>query len=81
MEFEDLQKLWLAGNQEAVYVINEQALHHRISARKRKALHIAHVSELLTVVVNVAAGVFVSVVSYQGSRHNIFLYLMAGWMF
>lgn len=80
MEFEDLQKIWLAGNQEAVYVINEKALHHRITAKKHKALHIANVSELLTVVVNIAAGIFVATVSYWSGRNNIFLYLMAGWM-
>lgn len=80
MEFEDLQKIWLAGNQEAVYVINEKALHHRITARKHKALHIANVSELLTVVVNIAAGIFVAGMTYRSGRNNVFLYVMAGWL-
>ncbi len=80
MEFEDLQKIWLAGNQEAVYVINEKALHHRITARKHKALHIANVSELLSVVANIAAGVFVAGMTYRSGHNNVFLYVMAGWL-
>lgn len=80
MEFEELQKIWLASNQEAVYVINEEALHHRITARKHKALHIANVSELLIVVVNIAAGIFVATMTYRSGRNNIFMYLMAGWL-
>ncbi|MBO9658972.1 MAG: hypothetical protein J7527_09110 [Chitinophagaceae bacterium] len=81
MEFEELQKIWLAGNQEAVYVINEQALHHRITAKRHKVLHIANVSELLLVVVNIAAGIFVLTTTYFSPHSNVFLYLMAGWMF
>lgn len=81
MEFEELQKIWIAGNQEAVYVINEQALHNRIIAKKNTSLHIANISELLLIIVNFSAGGFVFGVSYWNNNSNVFMYIMAVWMF
>lgn len=80
MDFEELQKVWMADSQEAIYVINEKALHTRVTAKKNTALHIAHVSELLLIIGNVSAGIFVAGVSYWNNNRNIFIYIMAAWM-
>jgi hypothetical protein len=79
MEFEELQKVWLAEKQETVYAIDEKALHNRVSSKKNTILHIANVSELLLIIVNFCAGGFILCVSIRASG-NIFLGIMAVWM-
>jgi hypothetical protein len=81
MDFEELQKVWMADSQETVYVINEKALHDLVTAKKNTALRIANISELLFIVGNFCAGVFVAGVSYWNKISNIFVYFMAVWMF
>lgn len=68
-------------NKEMLYVINEKAMHNRILSKKRSAGHIANVSELLLIVVNMATGIFILGTLLFKSRDNISLYLLAGWAF
>src|SRR4051794_28721596 len=42
MEFEEMQKIWSMQNNEALYVINEKALHNRILSKKKSASHIVN---------------------------------------
>ena len=56
MEFEELQKIWDSQNNRPVYAIDEKALHNRILSKKRQAYHITNTTELLLIIVNVAAG-------------------------
>jgi len=79
MEFEELQKIWIAGNQEPVYAINEKALHNRILSKRKSILHIANVSELLSIVINLCVGIFIGINFYQG-KGVFFFYLLAAWM-
>lgn len=81
MEFEELQKIWMAEGQQFVYAINEEALHNRIISKKKKTLHIANASELLLIIVNFCTGCFVFGVNYWNNKGNIFMYIMAAWMF
>lgn len=81
MEFEELQKIWMAGDQEAVYVINEKALHNRIISKKNTILRIVNLSELVIIIVNIGAAVFLSGLNYWYSHSNVFMYIMAAWMF
>jgi hypothetical protein len=81
MEFDEIKKVWNSQNNEVIYGINEKALHNRIVAKKNKGYHITNASELLTIIVNFGAGGFILAVSlYKGSA-NIYLYLLAAWMF
>ena len=59
MEFEELQKIWDSQNKRPLYVINEEALHQRILAKKSQASHITNFSELLLIAVNTGAGALI----------------------
>jgi hypothetical protein len=81
MEFDELQKIWDAQNNQPLYVMNEQALHNRIQVKKRKGQQITNVTELLLIVVNIGSATFVIGTSMASQKSNIFLYLMGAWMF
>lgn len=80
LEFEDLQRIWDADHNKALFAIDEAALHNRILAKQKKARTITHVSELMLIVVNIAAGALVFGVTFFNERSNIFMYGMAVWM-
>ncbi len=40
MEFEDMKKIWDSESNEALFVINESALHHRIRSEKNRSTRI-----------------------------------------
>jgi len=80
MEFEELQQIWDTQNNKPLYVINEQALHHRIITRKQQVVHIARISEWLLIITNTAAGAFTFWTNTTGHR-IVFMYVMAAWMF
>lgn len=67
-------------NNETLYAINEQALHHRIFSKKRSAGHIANISELLLIFVNMGTGLFVLVTALYKPSVNIFIYMVTAWM-
>lgn len=81
MEFEEMKKIWDAQNNEPLYAINEKALHHRILSKKKTGYHITNISELLLIVVNIGAGIFVLSVNLSRPVVNVFGYLLAAWMF
>jgi len=80
MEFEELQKIWVAENQESVYAIDEKALHNRIISKRKTTLHIANISEWLLIIANFCAGSFVFGVNIGSHKGNIIVYIMAAWM-
>jgi hypothetical protein len=80
MEFDELQKIWDMQKNEAIYVINETALHNRILSKKRSAAHIANFSELLLIFVNIGTGLLVSGTAVYKSSATIFTWLLTGWM-
>jgi hypothetical protein len=81
MEFEDMKKIWDSQNHEALYAINEKALHGRILAKKERSRHIANFSELLLIVVNLVTGAIIVTMSLDKGNGNIYLYLLSAWMF
>ena len=81
MEFDEMKKIWDSQNNEPLYVINEKALHNRILSKKKRAGHVANFSELLTIFVNIGAGLFVLGATLYTKSSNIPMYLMAAWMF
>lgn len=81
MEFDELQKIWDVQNNRPLYVINETALHNHIVSKKKKTDHITSISEWLLITVNFAAAGFVFWLNYFKSAGNVFMYIMAAWMF
>ena len=80
MEFDELQKIWDTQNNQPLYVINEQALHNRIIAKKRQVIQIAVITEWILIIGNTASGLFVLQQNYTGRRGLIFVYLLATYM-
>lgn len=80
MEFEELQKIWDTQNNQPLYVINEQALHNRIVAKKHQVIKIAVITEWILIIGNTASGLFVLQQNYTGRRGLIFVYLLAAYM-
>lgn len=81
MEFEEMKKIWDAQNNQPLYVIDEKALHRRIQSKMNKAVRIANVNELSSMVVNLAAGSVLLALNPIKPGANIFMYLEAAWMF
>ena len=81
MEFEELQQIWDSQNNQPLYVINEKALHNRILSKKKQAYHITNFTELLLIIVNSGTGCFILGMNLFQKSENIFMYLLAAWMF
>ena len=81
MEFEELQKIWDSQNNRPVYVIDEKALHQRILSKKRQAYHITNTTELLLMIINGAAGGLILGIDGFRKGTDIFMYVLAAWMF
>ncbi|GAB4006316.1 hypothetical protein EXU85_02450 [Spirosoma sp. KCTC 42546] len=81
MEFDELQKIWDSQTREPLWVINENALHKRILAKKNQAHHITTISELLLLFVNSIAGGLILGINFFKHSESLFLYIMAAWMF
>lgn len=75
-----MKKIWDTQNNEMLYAIDEQALHNRILSKKQRASYTANISELLLMIVNCFAGIFIFILGWTKPGGNIFLYLMATWM-
>src|SRR5262245_10311764 len=80
MEFDELQKIWDIQNNQPLYVINEQALHNRIVAKKHQIIHIAVLTEWILIIANFISGAFVLQQNYTGRRSLVFAYLLAIWL-
>jgi len=81
MEFDELTKIWHLQNKETMYVIDASALHRCIQAKKRQAKSILNISELLNIIVNIFASVFIITINFLKDNSNIFLTLVGIWMF
>jgi uncharacterized protein involved in response to NO len=81
MEFEELQQIWDAQNNAPLYVMNEQALYHRILSKKKQARHITHFSELLLILVNASAGCIILGLNLRSQSPNISMYVLSAWTF
>lgn len=71
MEFDEMKKVWSIQNKEPLYVINEEAMRKSITIKKDHALQRANISELISIVVNIAVGLFLIKTG---------LYVLAVWM-
>jgi hypothetical protein len=80
MEFDELQKIWETQNNKPLYVINEQALHNRIVAKKHQVVHIAVVTEWILIIANAISGAFVLQQNFTGRRSLVFAWLLAVWL-
>lgn len=80
MDFEELQKIWDSQNNQPMYVINQEALHRRITAKKKKAIRITNLSELLLITVNIISGGFVLVMNLSMEKTNLSFHVMTTWM-
>lgn len=80
MEFEEMQKIWSAQNNQPLYAINEEALHKRIVSKKNQARHIMNISEWLGILANIGAGCLVLGMNIFSQSRNYFMYAMAAWM-
>jgi hypothetical protein len=80
MEFDELKQVWDSQNNELLWAVNEKALHNRILSKKKQAYHITNTSELLLIIVNMAAGYFIFQMNLSGHNGNIFMYVLAAWM-
>jgi hypothetical protein len=78
MEFDELQKIWDTQLDQPLYVINEQALHKRIIAKKYHVIHIAGFTEWLLIIVHTGVGIFLLNTTRQG---YFFGYILATWLF
>ncbi|HMJ68613.1 MAG TPA: hypothetical protein VK508_06950 [Cyclobacteriaceae bacterium] len=74
-----MKKIWDKQNNQPLYVLDEPALHNRIGSKKRKTGHITNISELLSIVVNLALGGMILGVTLYGNG-NVYMYILASWM-
>jgi hypothetical protein len=81
MEFDEMKKIWDSQNNGPLYAIDENALHNRILSKKEMGYHITNTSELLLIIVNAGTGLFVLATNLSKSDRNLYMYLLAGWMF
>ena len=81
MEFDEMKKIWDAQNNQPLYVIDEQALHHRIQSKMSGVIHISNMSEWSLMLVNLAAGCILLALNPFKAGANIFMYLESAWMF
>jgi hypothetical protein len=81
MEFEEIQQIWDSQNNRPLYTIDQPALHNRILLKKKQARRITNLSEIALIIVNLGAGSFVFEMNYTSSRLNVFMYILAAWMF
>ena len=81
MEFDEMKKIWDSQNNEALYVINEKALHNRILSKKKQAYHITNFSELLLIIVNIGVGCVILGMNLFRQGSSIFMYVLSAWMF
>ena len=80
MEFDEMKKIWDSQNNEPLYAINVKALHNRILSKKKTGYHITNISELLLIIINAVAGLFILGLNLSEPGVNIYMYLLAAWM-
>ncbi len=78
MEFDEMKKIWDAQNNQPLYTIDEEALRGRIQRKKNNFL--VNIVEWLLIISYLACSLLVGVNSFT-PRANIFVSLVAAWMF
>ena len=81
MEFDEMKKIWDSQSNQTLYSIDENALHNRILSKKKSAQHITNISELLGIITYLGAACLIGTINFSKQSGNIFMYLLAGWMF
>jgi len=71
MDFEEMKTIWDAQNNATAYKLDEEELHRRILARKKRAVFITNLSELMIIIVYAGTGGFVLTAK---------MYYLAVWM-
>lgn len=79
MEFDEIRKIWDAQNVKPLYVMNDMVLHKQVLDKKRRAKHIAQVSELLMIGTHLGSSVFILGVTLKGSG-SVSLIVLAIWL-
>lgn len=80
MEFEEMKKIWDTQNHEALYAINESALHRRIQAKKRGAKRTTTITEVVLIVANLFSGLIVIVSHLLKNSQNLPMFTMGAIM-
>ena len=80
MEFDEVQTIWGAQDDQAQYKIDEKELHSRILARKNKAVFTTNLSELVLICVYLGTGAFIFWLNGNSGTRKFSLDLMAGWV-
>lgn len=80
MEFDQLQKIWDAQNNQVLYTLNEEAMYNHILQKKRQGYHISHISEMALIGVNAATGVMILIMNATRTQTSIALYGLGAWM-
>jgi hypothetical protein len=80
MEFDEMKKIWDAQNNAPIFVLDEQALHNRVIAKKAQAKHITRFTEIFAILANIAGGAAVAF-TWSGEKTGTWMKVMAGWMF
>lgn len=61
MEFDEMKKIWDEQNQEALYAINEAALHRSIRSKKKRANRLSNINDIgLTIIALLTAVTYIS---------------------
>lgn len=81
MEFDEMQRIWDAQNNQSLYVIDEKALHKRVQSKMNSILHLTSISEWLLILINLGTGAILLGPNFSKPGRNIFLCLEAVWMF
>ncbi len=75
MEFDEMKKIWDSQNNQAMYVINEEALHNRIRAKKKRSQRLARITEYVFIGSNLIAGSIIIGKSILTGDHSAFKYI------
>ncbi len=88
MEFEEMKKIWDAQNGQAMYAIDETALHNNVIKKKNKARRTADLTEKIFIGANIVAGLMIVVptiikenVMISGSLMAVMMFFTAGYIF
>ncbi|OEK00106.1 hypothetical protein BFP97_00615 [Roseivirga sp. 4D4] len=87
MEFEEMKKIWDTQNGQAMYAIDETALHNRVIKKKNKARRTADLTEKIFIGANLFAATLVLVpsiikdkFSITGTLMMVLMYITAGFI-
>ena len=84
MEFDEMKKIWDTQTNQPLYVIDEKALHNRIRSHMRGERRLAGRREWSTILFYLGAvGLMLGVDYFHPFQRgaNMFVYLLAAWMF